>query len=118
MANTPYHLLTSSMEIYTATWAAGVDGVPIGTFPGTASATVMCMVQPGSASDALVYGRDTTTKMFDVYCAPVTTAGASWTVTPKDKLIISGVQYRVAGQPRNLVNFGTVYVITLERDQD
>lgn len=118
MANTPYHLLTSSMEIYAGTWASDTNGVPVASFPGTATATVACMVQPGSASDALVYGRDTTTKMFEVYCAPVTTAGAAWNVTPKDKVIISGVQYRVAGQPRNLVNFGTVYVITLERDQD
>jgi hypothetical protein len=33
-------------------------------------------------------------------------------------VIISGVQYRVAGQPRDLITMGTVYVVTLERDQD
>jgi len=53
-----------------------------------------------------------------VYCAPVTTAGAAWTVTPKDKVIINSVQYRVAGQPRDLILQGVVYVVTLERDQD
>ena len=118
MASTPWHLLTQTMDIYTATWSAGTDGVPVGTFPGTASASVQCNVQPTSASDALIYGRDTTTKLFDVYCAPITNAGAAWNITPKDKVIISGVQYRVAGQPRDLITMGTVYVVTLERDQD
>jgi hypothetical protein len=53
-----------------------------------------------------------------VYCAPITTAGAAWNVTPKDKVIINGVQYRVAGQPRDLILQGVIYVVTLERDQD
>lgn len=118
MANTPWHLLTQTMDIYTVTWASGTDGVPVGTFPGSASASVKCSVQPGSAADGLVYGRDTTTKIFEVYCAPVTTTGAAWTVTPKDKVIINGVQYRVASQPRDLILQGVIYVVTLERDQD
>jgi hypothetical protein len=28
------------------------------------------------------------------------------------------VQYRVAGQPRDLILQGVIYVVTLERDQD
>lgn len=118
MANTPWHLLTQTMSVYTTTWTQGTDGVPTGTEPGAASFSVRCSVQPGSAADGLVYGRDTTTKIFDVYCAPVTTAGAAWTVTPKDKAVINGVQYRVASQPRDLILMGVVYVVTLERDQD
>lgn len=118
MANTPWHLLTSTMDVYTTTWTQGTDAVPQGTSPGSASFSVQCMVQPGSASDALLYGRDTTTKVYDVYCAPVTTAGAAWNVTPKDKVIINGVQYRVAGQPRDAVSLGVIYVLTIERDQD
>ena len=118
MANTPWHLLTQTMSVYTTTWSNASDGVPIGLDPADPSFSVRCSVQPGSAADGLVYGRDTTTKIFDVYCAPVTTAGAAWTVTPKDKAIINGVQYRVASQPRDLILMGVVYVVTLERDQD
>lgn len=118
MALTPWHLLTQTMSVYTKTWSAGTDGVPISVEPADASFSVRCSVQPGTASDSLVYGRDTTTKMFDVYCAPVTTAGAAWTVTPKDYVTINSVRYRVAGQPRDLILMGVVYVITLERDQD
>ena len=118
MANTPWHLLKQTMDVYTTTWTQAADGVPVGTPPLTASFSVRCSVQPGSAADGLVYGRDTTTKIFEVYCAPVTTAGAAWGVTPKDKVIINGVQYRVAGQPRDLILQGVVYVVTLERDQD
>lgn len=118
MANTPWHLLTQTMDVYTTTWTQAADGVPVGTPPFTASFSVRCSVQPGSAADGLVYGRDTTTKIFEVYAAPVTTAGAAWNVTPKDKVIINGVQYRVAGQPRDLILQGVVYVVTLERDQD
>lgn len=119
MALTPWHLLTQTMDVYTTTWTQATDGVPISTPPGgSPSFSVRCSVQPGTASDSLVYGRDTTTKMFDVYCAPVTTAGATWTVTPKDYVIINSVRYRVAGQPRDLILMGVVYVVTLERDQD
>lgn len=118
MANTPWHLLTQTMDVYTTTWSAGSDGVPVSLVPDEASFSVRCSVQPGTASDSLVYGRDTTTKMYDVYCAPVTTAGSTWSVTPKDYAIVNGVRYRVAGQPRDLILMGTVYVITLERDQD
>ena len=117
MASTPWHLLTQTMDIYEGTWTSGTDGVPKASFKETAT-SVKCNVQPGSAADGLVYGRDTTTKIFEVYCAPVTTTGAAWTVTPKDKVIVSGVQYRVASQPRDLITMGTVYVVTLERDQD
>ena len=118
MANTPWHLLKQTMDVYTTTWTQAADGVPVGTPPFTASFSVRCSVQPGSAADGLVYGRDTTTKIFEVYAAPVTTAGAAWNVTPKDKVIINGVQYRVAGQPRDLILQGVIYVVTLERDQD
>ena len=118
MANTPWHLLTQTMDVYTTTWSTANDGVPRGSGPASASFSVACSVQPGSAADGLVYGRDTTTKIFEVYCAPVTTTGAAWTVTPKDKVIINGVQYRVASQPRDLILQGVIYVVTLERDQD
>ena len=118
MANTPWHLLTQTMDVYTTTWSTANDGVPRGSGPVSASFSVACSVQPGTAADGLVYGRDTTTKIFEVYCAPVTTAGAAWNVTPKDKVIINGVQYRVAGQPRDLILQGVIYVVTLERDQD
>ena len=117
MASTPWHLLTQTMDIYAGTWKTGDDGVPVAEFDSNAI-SVQCNVQPTSASDALIYGRDATTKLFDVYCAPITNAGAAWNITPKDKVIISGVQYRVAGQPRDLITMGTVYVVTLERDQD
>jgi hypothetical protein len=118
MANTPWHLLTQTMSVYTVTWSGGADGVPSGLQPADPSFSVACSVQPGSAADGLVYGRDTTTKIVEIYAAPTTTAGAAWTVTPKDRVIIAGVTYRVAGQPRDLISMGTVYVVTLERDQD
>ena len=117
MATTPWHLLTQTMTINAGTWSAGTDGVPQASFSGT-SVTVRCMVQPLSAGDALAYGRDTTTKVFDVFCAPVDTSGAAWTCTPKDRITINGVRYRATGQPRDMVSMGAVYVLGIERDVD
>ena len=117
MATTPWHLLTQTMEIYAGTWTTGADGVPQASFSATA-VSVKCNVQPLSAGDALAYGRDTTTKVYDVFCAPVNTAGAAWTCTPKDRILIGGVRYRATGQPRDLISMGTVLVLGIERDVD
>jgi hypothetical protein len=73
-------------------------------------------MQPTSASDALLYGRDTTTQMFDVYLAPISTAGASWDTSPADYVLIDSVRYKPLGKPRDLVALGVVKVLTVMRD--
>lgn len=119
MPATPWHLLTSTMGIYAQTWTTDSDGVPIhGATPGSPTYTVRCFIDPGSAGDSLMYGRDTATQISTVYMAPHDITGATWTLTQKDRVIIDGLKWRVAGNPRNAANFGVLYVITLERDLD
>lgn len=116
IATTPWHLLTSAMTIYPSTWGndTSVSPVPAITSVGTAL-VVQCMVQPTSASDAVMYGRDTTMQLFDVFAAPVTTTGAAWSVSPADSVSIDGVTYRPAGIQQDLCNMGQVIKIVVEK---
>lgn len=115
MATTPWHLLTSTATISSITWTAGDDGIPYGDGVD-ATATIACMMQPVSAGDALVYGRDTTSQMYDVYLAPTDSTGAAWDCSPRDQISIGGVTYRVAGKPRDLCTMGVVKHLVVELD--
>jgi len=115
MATTPWHLLTSTATVTNTTWDSGADGIPWGDTPsGTPS--VACMLQPVSAGDALVYGRDTTSQMYDVFLAPTDSTGAAWDCSPTDRIAIGGVTYRIAGKPRDLCNLGVVKHLVVELD--
>lgn len=118
MAQTPWYLFRNSMDVYTQTWAASSSsGAPdAGTRSGSPSFTVACWMQPTSAADALVYGRDTSTQMFDVFLAPVSTAGAAWDTSPADYVVIDSMRYKPMGKPRDLVLLGVVKVLTVMRD--
>ncbi len=114
IATTPWHLLTSTMSLTPRTW--GDDEGPVPAVVSVATAvTVQCMVQPTSAADAIMYGRDTTMQLYDVFAAPVTTAGAAWTVTPADAITIGGVEYRPAGIPQDLCSMGQVVKLVVEK---
>lgn len=119
MPATPWHLLTSTMGIYAQTWTTDSDGVPVhGSTPASPTYTVRCFIDPGSAGDSLMYGRDTSTQTSTIYMAPKDITGATWTLTQKDRVVIDGMKWRVAGTPRNAANFGVLYVVTIERDLD
>lgn len=115
MATTPWHLLTTEATITNITWTQGADGVPYADSP-TGTATVLCMIQPLSAADALIYGRDTTTQVFSVFMAPTTTAGAAWDISPKDTITIGGITYRIIGKPVDQAGLGVIRQLTVEID--
>ena len=115
MATTPWHLLTTEATISTTPWVTSVEGIPVGDDP-TANPVVMCMVQPLSAADALIYGRDTTTQVYSVFMAPTTTTGAAWDISPKDTITIGNVAYRVIGKPVDQAGLGVVRQLTVEID--
>jgi len=115
MISTPWHLLTSTATVTSIAWDSGADGIPWGDTP-TGTKSVACMMQPVSAGDALVYGRDTTSQMYDVYLAPTDSTGAAWDCSPRDQISVGGVTYRVAGKPRDLCNFGVVKHLVVELD--
>lgn len=112
--DTPWDLLTSTATVSRFTWDAGTDGIPWGE--NNSNVTVACMMQPVSAGDALVYGRDTTSQMYDVFLAPTDATGAAWDCSPRDQIAIGGVTYRVAGKPRDLCTFGVVKHLVVELD--
>jgi hypothetical protein len=116
MATTPWHLFRSNLEVYSQTWTQNLGGTPNATAGATLTHTVRCWMQPTSASDALVYGRDTTTEVWDVFCAPTNTSGAAWDCAPKDRILIDGTRYRALGKPRDMVSLDVVKVMTVERD--
>jgi hypothetical protein len=115
MASTPWHLLTSTATITSVTWIENSGGIPYGDAP-TGTFTVMCMIQPLSAQDALIYGRDTTTQVFSVFMAPTTTTGAAWDVTPRDSISIDSVTYRIVGKPVDQAGLGVIRQLTVEVD--
>jgi len=116
IATTPWPLLTSTMTVYPATWANDTGTSPVPYIDSVATAvSVQCMVQPTSSSDAVMYGRDTTMQLFDVFAAPTTTTGAAWSVSPADTLSIGGVTYRPAGIQQDLCNMGQVIKIVVEK---
>ncbi len=116
MATTPWHLFRSDLTIYSNVWSANAGGTPQGNSAATLTATVQCWMQPVSAGDGLVYGRDTTTQVYDVFCAPTDTTGAAWDCSPRDRILIDGTRYRAMGKPRDMVSLGVVKVMQVEVD--
>jgi hypothetical protein len=114
MATTPWHLFRSTLEVWTNVWTTNASGTPQGNSGATLTHSVQCWIQPTSASDALIYGRDGTTQMWDVFCAPVTTSGSAWDCSPRDKILIDGVRYKAMGKPRDMVSLGVVKVFSVE----
>lgn len=112
---TPWDLLTSTATVTNKTWSNSDNGIPWGV-PPAEIIEVACMMQPVSAGDALVYGRDTTSQMYDVFLAPTDTDGAAWDCSQRDAISIGGVTYRIAGKPRDLCTFGVVKHLVVELD--
>jgi hypothetical protein len=115
MASTPWHLLTSSATIMVTPWTTDPSGIPYGDDP-TSNPVIACMMQPLSANDALAYGRDTTTEVYDLFLAPTTTTGIAWDCSPKDQITVDSVSYRIAGKPKNLCNLGVLKHLVIEKD--
>jgi len=114
MAATPWHLLKDTATLTNQTWEQGVEGVPYGSNGSTS--TIKCCIQPTSAADSLVYGRDTTTQMFDLFLAPTTTAGAAWDCSPRDQISLHSVNYRIEGKPQDMCSMGVLKKLVVSRD--
>jgi hypothetical protein len=115
MISTPWHLLTATATITNIDWTSTNSGLSVGV-PPAEGIEVVCMMQPVSAGDALVYGRDTTSQMYDVFLSPTDSTGAAWDCSPRDTIAVGGVTYRVAGKPRDLCTFGVVKHLVVELD--
>lgn len=114
MASTPWHLLTQTASLATHEWSQDTSGIPYGEF--SSSATIQCTVQPTSAADALLFQRDTTTQIFDVFLAPTDTTGAAWDCSPKDVMTIGGVAYKIEGKPMDFCSMGVVKKVVVSSD--
>ena len=113
MAQTPLHLLTDSVTVTKAAWDT-VDGIPFSDAAGSTTVTISVMVQPTSAADSLMYGRDATTQMFDVFCNPLDSTGSAWTITQNDQVAWNGGTYRVAGKPLDFCSMGVLKKFVME----
>ena len=116
MASTPWHLLTSSASILARDWPQGTDGIPYGDAGDNVAVIVRCMMQPTSAADALLYNRDTTTQLWNVFLAPTTTMGVAWDCSPKDTITIDAVVYRIEGKPQDQCNLGAIKMLVVSKD--
>lgn len=114
MISTPVHLMTQTLSVVKAAWSTN-DGVPFNETSDQTTVTFMAMVQPTSAADSLMYGRDATNQMYDVFCNPLDTSNASWTIRQNDRVTWNGAEYRVAGQPMDLCTFGVVKKFVMEK---
>lgn len=116
MASTPWHLLTSIAVIQPRDWPQDVSGISYGDASDYLIVNIQCLVQPTSASDGLVYGRDTTTQMYDVFLAPTDIMGAAWDCSPKDTITISNVVYRIEGKPQDMCTLGVLKKLVISKD--
>ena len=115
MASTPWHLLTATASLQDRDWLQDSSGIPYGD-PGDDAVTIQCMVQPTSAADGLLYGRDSTTQMYDLFLAPTNTAGAAWDCSPKDIITINSVAYRIEGKPQDMCSMGVLKKLVISKD--
>lgn len=115
MASTPWHLLKDMATIQNQDWSQDANGIPVGVAPAE-SISVACFVQPTSAADGLVYGRDTTTQMYDVFLAPTDTGGNAWDCSPKDQIMLNSVVYRIEGKPQDMCTLGVLKKLVISRD--
>jgi hypothetical protein len=113
VATTPLHLLTDSLTVNKAAWDT-TDGVPFNDTQTATNVTISVMVQPTSAADSLMYGRDATTQMFDVFCNPLDSTGAAWTIRQNDQVTWNGGTYRVAGKPMDFCSMGVLKKFVME----
>jgi hypothetical protein len=112
---TPRNLFTHEITITNYAWGQDAGGqAKRGSATGTA--VVQAAVQPTSAQDALLYGRDTTKQIFDVFADPVTTAGVAWTVSQADTVTFSGQVYRVLGTFQDFCSMGVLRKFVIERE--
>jgi hypothetical protein len=116
MASTPWHLLTSSALLQPRDWPSASSGIPYGDAGDNAAVTIMCCVQPTSAADGLLYGRDSTTQMYDLFLAPTDINGTAWDCSPKDKITISSVVYRIEGKPQDMCSMGVLKKLVISKD--
>jgi hypothetical protein len=111
----PRNLFTHIITITNYPWGPDTGGqAKRGTATGTAS--VYAAVQPTSAQDLLLYGRDTTKQAFDVFADVVTTTGTAWTVAQTDTVTFNNDVYRVLGTTQDLCSMGVVRKFLIERE--
>jgi hypothetical protein len=115
MASTPWHLLTMTASLDNKTWLTANSGIPYGSLPPD-PIEIACAMQPTSAADGLVYGRDTTTQMFDLFLAPTDSTGAAWDCSPADQISINSVVYRIEGKPQDMCSMGVLKKLVVSRD--
>jgi len=115
MASTPWHLLTTTALLDNKTWLSSTSGIPYGSLPAE-PLEIACAMQPTSAADGLLYNRDTTTQMYDLFMAPTDSAGAAWDCSPADRITINDVIYRIEGKPQDMCMMGVLKKLVISMD--
>jgi len=118
MASTPWHLLTLTATLQPRDWTQAASGIPYGDNGDNQSVPIQCAMQPTSAADGLVYGRDTTTQMYDLFLAPNDGNGDAWDCSPKDTITISSVVYRIEGKPVDFCTMGVLKKLVISKDMN
>ena len=105
-------ILPHEITLQDGTDLVPASGVPVRT--AGASVTIKCFVQPTSASDGLLYQRDGTTRLLDVFLKMTDTTGAAYFATPNSNVIYAGAVYRVLGTPLNGCELGVYNKLVIE----
>lgn len=117
---TPRHLLRDSVTLTPAavTVEAG-SAAPEWAYTGQTATTVMGRLQPLSASDSMVYGRETGTTIYQLFLSPVDVNGTALSFTDAQwktmRVRVGSTNYRVDGPARNPDNDDCVLVLNLEK---
>lgn len=109
-------LFSQSITIMPPTESVGDSGVPKWT-NASGAVTARASVQPVSSRDALQYGRETGTNVYEVYVEPSSALDALTDAQLKDSIVKFGSRsLRVIGAKRDPISAGAVYVLTCEEN--
>lgn len=120
---TPTWLMNETVTVTPATETYEDNGAPQLAW-SSGAITSRCSLQPISGSEAVIYGRDSGTEVYQLWISPVDTGGTAVTLTGaqwKDAQISVTRQngetltLRAIGDGQALINLGTVIRITAER---
>jgi hypothetical protein len=116
---TPRHLLRDLVSFRKATVTTESASASPEWVNTTTAVEVMGRLQPLSASDAMIYGRETTTVLYNLFFDPYDNNGTLVPYTNDEwKTVvatINGTTYRVDGAARDADTAGCLFQVTLER---
>jgi hypothetical protein len=116
---TPRHLLRDLITLNPAkVGAEGESGAPEWDYNQTPT-YVMGRLQPLSASDSMVYGRETGITIYQLFIDPIDIKGNAVAFTDAEwktmQVVKDGLSYRVDGPARDPDSDGCLLVLNLER---